>query len=90
MGQLLPNTNKKLQYATVLMNFRRRRFRRQLNAALAINLSPCLVPPQLPKICYGTCYIECLRPVHGALNIDEKKLIAQLDEKLRDEHFEPN
>ena len=36
-------------------------------------LSPCLVPPQLSKSCYSTCHIECLRPVHGALNIDKKK-----------------
>ena len=36
-------------------------------------LSPCLVPPQNPKSCYSTCHIEYLRPVHGALNVDEKK-----------------
>ena len=35
--------------------------------------SPRLVSPQLPKSCYSTCHIECLRPVHGALNVDEKK-----------------
>ena len=28
--------------------------------------------------------------MHGALNIDEKKLIEQLGEKSRDETFEPN
>jgi len=28
--------------------------------------------------------------MHGALNIDEKKLITQFGEKLRDETFEPN
>jgi len=28
--------------------------------------------------------------VHGALNVDEKKLIAQFGGKLRDERFEPN
>ena len=33
---------------------------------------PCLVPPQIPKKCYSTYHIECLRPVHGALNVDEK------------------
>ena len=42
------------------------------------------------KKCYSTCYIECLRPIHRALNIDEKKLIAQFGGKLRDERFEPN
>ena len=31
-----------------------------------------------------------LRYVYGALNIDEKKLIAQFGWKLRDERFEPN
>ena len=31
-----------------------------------------------------------LRYVHGALNVDEKKLIAQFGWKLRDERFEPN
>ena len=36
-------------------------------------LTPCLVPPQLLKSCYSICHIECLRPVHGALNVDEKK-----------------
>jgi len=36
-------------------------------------LSPCLVPPQLSKSCYSTCHIKCLRTVHGALNVDEKK-----------------
>ena len=25
------------------------------------------------KKCYSTCHVECLRPVHGALNVDEKK-----------------
>ena len=29
--------------------------------------------PQLPKSCYSTCHIECLRSVHGAVNVDEKK-----------------
>jgi len=32
-----------------------------------------LVPLQLLKSCYSTCHIECLRLVHGALNVDEKK-----------------
>jgi hypothetical protein len=30
------------------------------------------------------------RRKHGALNVDEKKLIVQLGEKSRDETFEPN
>ena len=66
----------------------------ELTAPLPINLigclCPCLVPPQLPKSCYSICHIECLRPVHGALNVDEKKLITQFGGKLRDERFEPN
>jgi len=49
-----------------------------------------LVPPQYPKKYYSTCHIECLWSVHGVLNVDEKKLIAQFDGKLRDERFEPN
>ena len=28
--------------------------------------------------------------MHGVLNVDEKKLIAQFGWKLRDERFEPN
>ena len=36
-------------------------------------VSPCLVGPQNPKSCYSICHIECLRPMHGALNVDEKK-----------------
>ena len=31
-----------------------------------------------------------LQYMHGVLNVGEKKLIAQLDEKSRDETFEPN
>ena len=53
-------------------------------------VTPCLVGAQLPKGCYSTCHIECLRSMHRALNIDEKKLIAQFGGKLRDERFEPN
>ena len=33
---------------------------------------------------------QILRHMHEVLNIDEKKLIAQLGEKSRDETFEPN
>ena len=53
-------------------------------------VSACLVPPQIPKECYSICHIECLRSLHGSLNVDEKKLIAQFGGKLRDERFEPN
>ena len=35
--------------------------------------SPCLVATQIPKSSYSTCHIECLRSMHGALNVDEKK-----------------
>ena len=55
-----------------------------------MNLSPCLVPTQNPKKYYSSYHIECLRPVHGVLNVDEKKLITQFDGKLRDERFEAN
>ena len=40
---------------------------------LVFELSPCLVGLQNPKKCYSTCHIECLRFMHGALNVDEKK-----------------
>ena len=53
-------------------------------------VSACSVPPQIPKKCYSIYHIECLRPVHGALNVDEKKLITQFGGKLRDKRFEPN
>ena len=43
------------------------------NFQLLNNLSPCLVATQFPKSCYSTCHIECLRSMHGALNVDEKK-----------------
>ena len=57
---------------------------------MKLQYSPCLVPPQYPKKCYSTCHVEYLRPVHGVLNVDEKKLIVQFCGKLRDERFEPN
>ena len=44
-----------------------------INRTFFAKLTACLVPPQFPKSCYNTCHIECLRPVHGALNVDEKK-----------------
>ena len=36
-------------------------------------ISPGLVGVQNPKKCYSICHIECLRLMHGALNVDEKK-----------------
>ena len=45
---------------------------RFMDASRALLLSACLIPPQFPKSCYSTCHIECLRPMHGALNVDEK------------------
>ena len=44
-----------------------------------------------PKILKSTTVShQILRYVYGVLNIDEKKLIAQLGWKLRDERFKPN
>ena len=48
----------------------------------SLALCPCLVSTQNPKKCYSNHHTECLRPVHGALNVDEKKLIAQFGRKL--------
>ena len=50
---------------------------------------------RFPKKCYITYHIDylshrILRYMHRALNVDEKKLIAQFGWKLRDERFEPN
>ena len=42
-------------------------------SASPMHLCPCLVGPQIPKKCYSICHIECLRSVHEALNVDEKK-----------------
>ena len=53
------------------------------------SMTECLVP-QNPKKCYSTCHIKYLRLMHEALNVDEKKLIAQFGGILRDERFEPN
>ena len=39
---------------------------------LKTRITPCLVGAQLPKSCYSTCHIECLRPVHGA---DRKSVV---------------
>ena len=51
------------------------RFMDRVHSIVHANLqySPCLVPPQILKKCYSICHIECLRPVHGVLNVDEKK-----------------
>ena len=38
-----------------------------------LKCSPCLVATQFLNSCYSTCHIECLRPMYGALNVDEKK-----------------
>ena len=51
--------------------------------------SACLVHPKIPKSAI-VFIISNLPYVHGALNVDEKKLIAQFGWKLRDERFEPN
>ena len=42
-------------------------------ASSSDSISPCLVGLQNSKSCYSTYHIECLRLVHGALNVDEKK-----------------
>ena len=36
------------------------------------HVRPGLVTPQILKKCYSTYHIECLRPVHRALNVDKK------------------
>jgi len=54
------------------------------------NLSACLVgSPNSKKVLQYPSH-RILRYVHGTLNIDEKKPIAQFSWKLRDERFEPN
>ena len=53
-------------------------------------LSACLVPtPNSKKVLQQPSH-RILRYMHGALNVDKKKLIAQFGWKLRDERFEPN
>jgi hypothetical protein len=49
-------------------------------------LRPCLVP----KIFQDSSSHQIFGHIHGALNIDKKKLIIQLGRKSRDESFEPN
>ena len=46
--------------------------------------------PNSPKKMLQYLSYRILRYVYGALNIDEKKLIAQFGWKLRDERFKPN
>ena len=54
------------------------------------HISACLVAtPKSKKVLQYPSH-RILRYVHGALNVDEKKLIAQFGWKLRDERFEPN
>ena len=53
-------------------------------------MRPLLVQKVFPKSDTERLSYRILRYVHGTLNIDEKKLIAQFDEKSRDEHLEPN
>ena len=53
------------------------------------NVSACLVEKKVPKKCYSISH-RILRYVYGALNVDEKKLIAQFGWKSRDERFEPS
>ena len=58
--------------------------------AHSILLGACLVPtPKSQKVLQSPSH-RILRYVYGALNVDEKKLIAQFCWKLRDERFEPN
>jgi len=52
--------------------------------------SPCLVREKFSRKVLQYPSHRILRYVHGALNVDEKKLIAQFDWKLRDERFESN
>ena len=55
-----------------------------------MGISACLVAiPKSKKVLQYLSH-RILRYVHEALNIDEKKLIAQFGWKLRDERFEPN
>ena len=55
-----------------------------------IQISVCLVATSKSKKVLQYLSHQILRYVHGSLNVDEKKLIAQFGWKLRDERFEPN
>jgi hypothetical protein len=60
--------------------------KRDLNITRGKTLRPGLVP----KIfCLHPSY-RMFRHIHGVLNVDEKKLIAQFLGKSRDESFKPN
>ena len=48
----------------------------ELTAALVSTARIKALAREIQKKCYSTYHIECLRPVHGALNVDKKKLIA--------------
>jgi len=59
-------------------------------SASPFSLSACLVArPNSKKVLQYTSH-RILRYVYGALNVGEKKLIAQFGWKSRDERFEPN
>jgi hypothetical protein len=53
---------------------------------IGLKFRPRLV---LKIFCFCSSH-RILERMHGALNIDEKKLIAQLGNKSRDEIFKPN
>jgi len=53
-------------------------------------ISPCLVREKFSQKMLQYSSHRILRYVHGALNVDEKKLIAPFGWKLRDERVEPN
>ena len=53
------------------------------------NYAPFRCHPKAKNFCIEPSH-RILRHIHGVLNVDEKKLIAQLGKKSRDEPFEPN
>ena len=61
-----------------------------MHAWMGAKPSPCLVCEKFSQKVLQYPSYRILRYVHGALNVDEKKLIAQFGWKLRDERFEPN
>ena len=61
-----------------------------VRAGFAWKFSPCLVPKKIFQKMLQYLSQRIFRYVHRALNVDEKKLIAQFSGKLRDERFEPN
>ena len=54
------------------------------------DFSLCLVREKFSQKVLQYSSHQILRYMHGVLNVDEKKLIAQFGWKLRDERFEPN